>query len=199
MPAIRDFLQQRLDAGEWSIGQVLVRPGISLRHIADAARAGLESFSRPEDARELAKYDDDGNYRPLKTAPNLRHGWQLTLPGAEELRQALDFLYPAALGTWLAFQRGDLAVTPLRTTLARQSGMYRVTQLVTDEQAAGLVQKTCVEGCLRERLWTIDGVASFSANPSAHFPVLCAEACNLLVAACRPVAKRNLPSAEASS
>ncbi len=38
---------------------------------------GLEIFRNPEDAIEIARYDDDGNYRPLKTAPNLRHGWRM--------------------------------------------------------------------------------------------------------------------------
>ena len=199
MSAICDFLQQRLDAGEWRIGQVLVRPGISLRHIEDAARQDLKIFTAATDARELAKYDDAGGYRPLKSAPNLRHGWQLSLTGGDDLRRALDFLYPAALGTWLAFGRGELAVTPLRGTLERQTGMYRVTQLITDAQAGEVIRRTCVEGCLRVRLWDLN---SAIANPSFAFQnpaVLCAEACNLLVAACRPVAKQNLPKTEAAS
>ena len=27
----------------------------------------------------IARFDDSGAYRPLKTAPNLRHGWRLEL------------------------------------------------------------------------------------------------------------------------
>jgi sirohydrochlorin cobaltochelatase len=192
MSAIRDFLQQRLSAGEWSIGQVLVRSDFSLCHVADVDRPGLENFTRPEDAREIAKYDDAGNYRPLKTAPNLRSGWLLNLSTIEELRISLDFLYPAAIGTLIARERGELRVVPFRDTLARQSGMYRVTQLITDEQAAGVIRQTCVEGCIRERLWDANAELENSN-------VLCAEACNLLVAACRPVAKGNLPKTEAQS
>ena len=48
----------------------------------------------PEDAIEIAKHDDAGNYRPLKTAPNLRHGWRLELETLEDLRRALDYFYP---------------------------------------------------------------------------------------------------------
>ncbi len=92
MSAIRDFLLQQLDAGEWRIGQLLVRPDISLRHVEDASRNILEVFTHPADAREFAKYDDAGNYRPLKTAPNLRHGWLLALGSVDELRQALDLI-----------------------------------------------------------------------------------------------------------
>ncbi len=198
MTSIRDFLQQRCDAGAWGIGQIAVS-GMKLRHAQDKDSAGLEGFRRPEDARELAKYDDAGNYRPLKSAPNLRRGWQLELGSLDELRRALDFFYPAAVGTWIAHERGELHATALRGTLGRQSGMYRVTQLITDEQAREVIRKTCVDGCLRQRLWEIENVFTDPVEFSLPLPVLCAEACNLLVAACRPMAKQNLPKAEASS
>jgi sirohydrochlorin cobaltochelatase len=218
---IRNFLAAQLARGPWALGQLWIEPGIVLRHADDAA-PGAEIFGRAEDARELAKYDDAGNYRPLKTAPNLRHGWELRLGSVADLHLALDLFYPAALGTWLAFRRNELAATPLRATLGRQTGMYRVTQLIRDDQAEALIQKTCVEGCLRCRLWTIAGTRPIQnpkpseANRSAaeiaegkqpstssdkdsrqseiqNPLVLCAEACNLLVAACRSPAKENLP------
>ena len=55
----------------------------------------LKSFRSAEDAIDIAKYDDAGNYRPLKTSPDLRHGWRLELDSVEELRRALDYFYPA--------------------------------------------------------------------------------------------------------
>ena len=68
----------------------------------------LEIFQDPHDAIRIARYDDAANYRPLKTAPNLRHGWRLTLTDLAEICLALDFLYPAAVGTALAFLREEL-------------------------------------------------------------------------------------------
>ena len=204
MSAILDFLRQRCAAGPWSLGQLAI-DGRAVRHTDDRTAADLESFSKPEDARELAKYDDAGSYRPLKTAPNLRHGWRLELASIEELRLALDFFYPAALGTWIAYADGRLPAVPLRDTLGRQSGMYRVTQLITDFQADELILRTCdpQAGCLRHQLWDVSpGRTSPLRRPpvvsaSAEVPVLCAEACNLLVAACRPIAKQNLPKTDA--
>jgi sirohydrochlorin cobaltochelatase len=196
---IRDFLQQRLDAGEWRIGQVIARADFSLRHAADATAATLENFSRPEDARELAKYDEAGNYRPLKTAPNLRRGWLLQLSTLDEMSLALDFLYPAALGTLVAFAHGGLAAAPLRETLNRQTGMYRVTQHITDEQAREIVDSLCVKGCIRHRLWDVSATIKNSEPGIENSEILCAEACNLFVAACRPVAKQNLPQTETKS
>lgn len=187
MSEIRAYLQRQFVAGQWRLGQLLVRPDFSLSHVADANASGLKIFTRPEDARELAKYDDAGNYRPLKTAPNLRHGWLLSLSGMDELRLALDFLYPAALGNWLAHERGELRAVPFRETLERQTGMYRVTQLITDDQAAEVIRKTCDEGCLRRRLWNL-------GSGIQNSEVLCAEACNLLVAACRAAVKRDMSS-----
>lgn len=190
MSAILDFLDRQLAQGPWTLGQVRIEPGIRLRHVEDAAPPAT-IYHRPEDAREIARYDAAGTYRPLKTAPNLRHGWELRLDTVEDLRLALDLLYPAALGLWLALQAGTLGGTPLRATLGRQTGMYRVTQLIRDDQATELIAKTCASGCLRHRLWQIDEPVAGPA--SAQPELLCAEACNLLVAACRPLAKENLP------
>lgn len=195
MSAIRAFLDLRLHAGEWGLGQIRIRPGIFLRHVEEPETSSPALFTRPEAAREIAKYDDAGNYRPLKTAPNLRHGWELRLENTDELHLALDFFYPAALGALLAWERDELLPVALRETLTRQTGMYRVTRFIRDDQAEGVIQKTCIEGCLRHRLWTISGVQS--PRPEIQNPeILCAEACNLLVAACRPLAKENLPKAD---
>jgi len=198
MSEIRNFLAHQLARGPWTLGQLRIAPGIVLRHAEDSTPAG-EIFERAADARELAKYDDAGNYRPLKTAPNLRRGWELRLKNVEELQLALDLFYPAALGTWLAFRRNELVATPLRATLGRQTGMYRVTQLIRDDQAEALIEKICAEGCLRRRLWRISDAGTEIQNPKSKIQnseVLCAEACNLLVAACRPLAKENLPKSE---
>jgi len=194
MSEIRTFLAHQLARGVWTLGQLRITPGIVLRHAEDSAAVG-EIFERAEDARELAKYDDAGNYRPLKTAPNLRHGWELRLKSVEELQLALDLFYPAAVGTWLTFKRNDLAATPLRVTLSRQTGMYRVTQHIRDDQAEALIEKICAEGCLRCRLWSVNSIENRKSEIQ-NSEVLCAEACNLLVAACRPLAKENLPKSE---
>ena len=80
------------------------------------------------------------------------------MPDARSLRLALDLFYPARLGAWERFQRGALAVTSLRETLDRQTGMYRVAGKLTDEQADTLVGRFCRSdgGCLRTILWKRD-------------------------------------------
>lgn len=190
-----------------------------LRHRDDTEQAdeALEAFSRPEDAEEIARYDDSGIYRPLKTAPNLRHGWRLDLDSLAALRLALECFYPGRLGAFLSWEKNRLPVTPLRETLGRQTGMYRITQKLTDEQAVALVGRFCRSdgGCARTILWGLDDGASASYFPNLPpekfdpaadqlvagkqqqaatdnrrcLPMFCQEACNLLVAEARSVVK----------
>ncbi len=189
---ILTFLAELLGEGTIRIGQVLVRADFSLCHSDDAGRADLEIFSNPEDAVEIAKYDDRRVYRPLKTAPNLRHGWVMRLASLAEVRAALDLIYPAALGTLLALRQERLPVIPLRETLARQTGMYAVTKKITDSQAEAVMGRLCGPGCIRRILWPISAGqprAETFSNAEAGYPILCAEVCNLFVAACRQEVK----------
>jgi sirohydrochlorin cobaltochelatase len=203
------------------IGQILVRnadSGFVLCHRGDEARTDLQEFRNPEDAVEIAKYDDAGSYRPLKTAPNLRHGWRLTVKTLKELRRALDYFYPGRLAVFAAWKAGQLRTTSLRDTLDRQSGMYRVAARISDPQIDDVVADFCRSdgGCLRTILWKRDrggAIASTklrkekfdpaqdqaeeteSTNPAAAtIPLLCQEACNLLVAECRKAVKGEIAS-----
>jgi sirohydrochlorin cobaltochelatase len=169
-----------------------------IRHRDDATLADLTLHTRWEDARHLANLDALGAFRPLKTAPNLRRGWRLLVPDVAALRHALEYLYPAMLGVWLAQKAGDLSPVTLRETLGRQTGMYRVTQKLTEPQAQTLIAATCHDGaCLKTILWRIAEDQPITSLPLEKFqpssdptlPLLCHEACNLLVAAARKTVK----------
>jgi sirohydrochlorin cobaltochelatase len=214
------FIESDLDAlliAPFCFGQISVRKSgksFVLCHRDDDARDDLETFRNAEDAIEIARYDDAGNYRPLKTAPNLRHGWRAELRTPEELKCALDHFYPGRLAVFIAWQRGELHSTPLRETLDRQSGMYRIAAKISDVQVDDLVADFCRSngGCLRAILWKRDrgGAIASTKLPTQKFdpawdqvqalgrtgsetlaavPLLCQEPCNLLVAACRKVMK----------
>jgi sirohydrochlorin cobaltochelatase len=160
-----------------------------------------------ESVFEIAKFDDSGNYRPLKTAPNLRHGWKILVNNPAELQQAVDAIYPGRVAVLHALGSGELVTTSLRETLSRQSGMYRVAAKISDQQIDDLVGNFCRSdgGCLRTILWKRDdkGTVPSSKLPPEKFdpaydqmgrgekciPLLCQEACNLLVAACREKVK----------
>ena len=223
-------------AAPFCFGQILVQKkegaGFVLLHRDDESLDQLQTHQNVEDAVEIAKYDDAGNYRPLKTAPNLRHGWRLELATHEELRRSLDYFYPGRLAVFAAWKSACLKTTSLRETLDRQSGMYRVAAKASDQQINDLVADFCRSdgGCLRTILWKRDrnGVIASTKLPKQKFdpsydqvmaacssrpedddrasrppsfysgvagsepatvPLLCQEACNLLVAECRKVVK----------
>jgi sirohydrochlorin cobaltochelatase len=222
---MRDLIEEILNgfAAPFSFGQLLVRKttgGFVVSHRDDASLAQLQTYRDAEAAVKIAKYDDLGNYRPLKTAPNLRHGWRLELASVEELRRALDYFYPGRLAVFAAWKSGDLKTTALREALDRQSGMYRVAAKISDPQINDVVANFCRsdKGCLRTILWKRDrsGVIASTKLPKEKFdpvfdqttastppgstapataatpatvPLLCQEACNLLVAECRKVVK----------
>src|SRR5206468_127427 len=99
-------------AAPFSFGQILVEKregaGFVLLHRDEASLDQLQTYRDAENAIEIAKYDDAGDYRPLKTAPDLRHGWQLELATVEELRRALDYFYPSRLAVFTAWKSGYL-------------------------------------------------------------------------------------------
>ncbi len=79
-------------------GQILIKrsdgDGFVVLHRDDELLNQFDTFRDAEAAIEIAKYDDAGDYRPLKTAPNLRHGWLLQLATVEQLERALNHFYP---------------------------------------------------------------------------------------------------------
>ena len=214
-------------------GQVSVCKGTTGRfavsHRDDASLNQAQTYREAEDAIEIAKYDDAGNYRPLKTAPNLRRGWRLELATVQELRRALGYFYPGRLAVFAAWKRDDLKTTSLREILDRQSGMYRVAAKISDPQINDLVADFCRSdtGCLRTILWKRDRNGAIAStklpkekyNPAcdqvmaacsrrsasgaraahteaAAVPLLCQEACNLLIAQCRNVVKAENATAD---
>jgi sirohydrochlorin cobaltochelatase len=210
MPALTQALAEWIADGGRQIGEIRIEPvgsGFVLSHGDETnAAAALAEFTDPEAARELAHFDDAGKFRPLKSAPTLHHGWRLHLADVAELRRALDYFYPGMIGIWTSHQRGTLTVVPLRDTLARQSGMYAVTKKVTDPQAQTMIGGFCRTdgGCLKRILWPIAPGVPVTSLPAEKFeakappeslPLLCHEACNLLVGQARIVVKKGDGSA----
>jgi len=208
--SILEALSSWLSAGRNRFGELLVSH-CELRHYDDHDREDLELFTKPEAARLIAALDDADEYRPLKSAPNLRHGWKLELKDLNEIRLALDFFYPAMLGTLLAWEQNRLMATNFRDTVERQSGMYSVVKRIGNSQADQLIGGFCRHdtGCLKRIIWQIDqdrpittladqkflpklGASEATGGPGPEeIPMICCEACNLLVAAARRVVKQS--------
>jgi hypothetical protein len=181
-PALTTFLASFTEEREWA--QVLVRktmPGYELRQVADRATAAEQL--RPMTVvglRKLSLFTATGQFRPLKSAPDLPGGWRLVCREEAELWRALQNLYPGSIPDWHAVRSGTPAITNYRDFTNRQTGMYRITQLHSDEQAARVIAACCPpQFCLKQRLWTVRGIDS--DQPQAKSAIPCLEPCAVLL------------------
>ncbi|MEQ2010010.1 MAG: DR2241 family protein [Limisphaerales bacterium] len=169
---------------ELVLAQVLVRretAGFELRHISDrnASANDLKSVANGE-LRALASHTTAGQFRPIKAAPNLRAGWLCRVASDAELELTLNQLYPGAIADWFAAQEATPPVTHYRDFTARQTGMYRITTMLTDAQAGQIIRACCdARFCLKRRLWTVDGLPPDAADAKSLIP--CLEPCAVLM------------------
>jgi hypothetical protein len=177
---------------ELLFGQVLIRranAGFELRHIADRQGdpGGLRLLPEGE-IRPLARFNSSGQFRPLKSAPDLPAGWRISAPDERALGTALGHLYPGAVADWFAAQPAPPPVTSWRQFTARQTGMYRITTRL-DDAAAGAMARACChkDFCLKRRLWTVAGEKC--DNPSEKSLIPCLEPCAILLEFARKIAR----------
>lgn len=202
-----------LKDGKNQIGQIAIGAKedgtFSLCHIHDRGRGEVEVHHEATEALFISRYDEAGTFRALHTAPTLKRGWRLDLPNLAEVRQALDFFYPAALGMAHTQEKNILSTTPLRELLGRQTGMYKFTNAITDAQAHAMIGTCCADvNCLRHILWPLrpgEPMAHEAASktepnhaPNA-LPLLCVEACTHIVSAARKIARENAAATAAPS
>lgn len=175
-------------------GELLIRVHLGdgnrvyeLRHVDDRNRAtaDLTSYADPLDARQLAKYDDDGRYRPLSTAPSLQTGWVFSQLQAAGVVRAIDFFYPATIANWYRERTGTLDVTHWADATERQTGMYVVTEALEGRAVDWVAEACCVDSqCLKRREWDERPGRPLSV-PRGEGAFPCREPCSLVIAAAR--------------
>jgi len=181
-PALKPFVARI--GNELALAQVLIRrneSGYELRHVEDqAATPASLRLLKLNEARSLAQYTAAGAFRPLKSSPNLQRGWRMQLGSDAELETALNQLYPGAIADWHAAQAANPPVTHYRDYANRQSGMYRITAMLSDAQAAQVIRAGCDKRfCLKRRLWTVAGLEADPAGEKSLIP--CLEPCAVLM------------------
>jgi hypothetical protein len=179
-PALEAFVA--LVAPELVFAEVLFRQtkdGFDVRHVADRDVNPLRSVSLAE-LHGIAQFTERKTFRPLKSAPNLPRGWQFLARNHTELDDALRHLYPGAVADWFAARQSNPPITHYREFTARQTGMYRITTLLDDEQAAQVARACCHRRfCLKQRLWTVEGLPPDGAAEKSLIP--CLEPCAILL------------------
>jgi 4Fe-4S binding protein/cobalt chelatase family protein len=190
-------------------GQVLIRHvpsgGYHLCHEDDARAADLELYDDPRTAREIAKLTGGDEYRPLKSSPNLRRGWELRAGDACGLVTAMNYLYPAGVVHWYLYREGRLEITDYRENAARQSGIYKRIQRLSDEGVQDAARACCEDDvCLKKTLWNVDAATPLEME-RGDGEIPCPEPCSIFVSFARRVRlferekKRDLDAAGLSS
>ncbi|MGB6222468.1 DR2241 family protein [Haloferula sp.] len=211
---IAEQLEKAVNEGIRQIGQVAILTDVlgspfGLCHLDDQdSIESLEIHRGPATAREISTWAADGHYRFTKGELSLKDGWLLLLSDIHELRQALDLLYPASVGLWLAEQAGELDVEHLRDKLNRQTGMYKFAKNISDAGAQKLVQKVCGPSncCVKDIRWQIDAETPLEESEASRYngivgdtekaiPLFCREACNHFVAEARKASKAEFEAA----
>lgn len=174
-----------------------------LHHVKDDPKFLQVASEDPAFAREIATYDANDEFRPIKTAHNLKQHWLLQMNSDADLELALDFFYPGAIGFYEHFKAGTLKPVPMRETLGRQTGMYRFANQITDEQAEELALESS-KASGRRILWPLtEGLpfAKLQGNAPAldlqdQIPLLSIEADTHVVNRAREVSKANAQAAQ---
>jgi hypothetical protein len=186
-PALDAFVAEI--RSELLFGELLVRAkedAYELIHAADRNIARLRDVSLIE-LRQLAQFTSGKQFRPLKSAPTLQGGWRFTASNSSELGAALQMLYPGAVADWFAARQPNPPVTDYRSYTSRQTGMYRVTAMLNDGQAAAVTRAGCHRRfCLKRRLWTTEGLSPDTEGKSL---IPCLEPCAVLLEFARTVAR----------
>ncbi len=190
--AAREALAAWVEASEGRVfGQVFIRPapagGYYLCHEADVGIVGLELHEDPRDAREIARLTEAGEHRPLKSTPNLRRGWELKVADERELSNAMNYLYPAGIGHWYLHREGKLEITNYRENAARQSGIYKRIQHLSNRGVQDAVRACCEDAvCLKKPLWDVDEEVPLKMY-RGEGKIPCPEPCSVFVSFARRI------------
>jgi hypothetical protein len=159
-----------------------------LRHV-DEADADPITYTDPYEARRLRKTDDDGDYRPLSTAPTLAHGWAFVDLDPDAVVRAVEGFYPATIVNWHREREGDLDVTHWHEAVSRQTGIYGVVR--TWDRGEGhdhvnwVAEACCADSqCLKRREWEYDDETPLDV-PGGDGVFPCREPCSMVVATAR--------------
>jgi hypothetical protein len=183
-PAVEAFVGWL--GAEKILGEVLIQSietRFELRHVADKKTTDLKPISIPA-LRSMAQVTSTGEFRPLKSAPTLQTGWKAQAKTAAELELALNSLYPGAIADWFALRNGSVHPTNYREFTNRQTGMYRITQMLSEAQASRVIRACCdARFCLKCRFWTVESLAPDAPAEKSEIP--CLEPCAILLESAR--------------
>jgi len=171
-------MKTRDEAGE--MGQVCWKKNREfweVRHLQDqgVAVGQLRGVATLDELEEVVRWDERGNYRPLRSEANLVSGWQYDAKSVTEFREVMEVIYPGLWGNAEAWSDERLKFQTWDEALAKQT--ERVRKRVA--QAGDLPQRVIEENCKRRCLKTILWAGEKPVDRDAKMPMICTEPCGM--------------------
>jgi hypothetical protein len=117
----------------------------------------------------------------------------------------MNYFYPAGVAHWHLRREGKLEITNYRENAARQSGIYKRIQHLSDEGVQNAARACCEDAvCLKKTLWNVDAETPLEMD-RGEGEIPCPEPCSVFVSFARRVRlfereeKRGLDAAGFSS
>jgi hypothetical protein len=190
-PAIQAFIDSLQKGNRFGQTVIITHDDeYEIRHYLDESQSAdsLQTCSSDE-LREIVATDTNQEFRPLKSAPDLRRGWRTWCSTPEDLWARLNTIYPGAIGDAFAVsESGTAKIVSYRSFVGRQSGMYRGASKLSQSEADRLATTCCSSRhCIKERLWRIEETPN---PPILNQPKLvCLEPCQILLELARRESK----------
>lgn len=159
--------------------------GYDVRHEDDAGVPAdeLDTYEDVTETLELVKFDDEGEYRPMRGETTLRTGWVFPSLDADSLAEVVLRVYPASVENAYLENRDELDVTHWNETSERQTGMYADTDELRGEALRCATEAFCESRCVKRREWEESEGEKIGSESQGDFP--CREACSLFVSGAR--------------
>lgn len=163
-----------------SMGQICWKPeGTSwiLRHVRDrdVAAEKLKKLKGWSDLEEMVRHDAQGQYRPLRSAPDLVTGWLYEAKDESDFWEALEVIYPGLWGNAQAWQEGNLRVESWEAALAKQTTRMQKKARESADLPNRVIQSQCKMRCLKIVVW---GGEEAEKKGDPH-PMICTGPCGM--------------------
>jgi hypothetical protein len=99
----------------------------------------------------------------------------------------MNYLYPAGIVHWYLHREGRLEVTSYRKNAARQSGIYKRIQRLSDRGVQDAARACCEDAvCLKKTLWDVDEKTPLEME-RGEGEIPCPEPCSIFVSFARRI------------
>ena len=148
-----------------------------VRHLQDqgVAVGQLRDVATLDELEEVVRWDERGNYRPLRSEGNLVSGWQYDAKSVTEFREAMEVIYPGLWGNAEAWSDERLKFQTWDEALAKQTERVRMRVAQAGDLPQRVIEENCKKRCLKTVLWA----GEKPVDRDAKMPMLCTGPCGM--------------------